>query len=99
MKTGYNWGDIVNNGTVVVSDWRNSFLTSSDYTRTGDMFDEIVISCGFPETVPITYIRFLNAWLEGFSYDAIFVDFVAWHTPALVGVTKCLISAYAGGSI
>ena len=77
----------------------NSFITSPDYMKTGDVFDEIALSCSFPETVPVTWVQLFDSWLKGHIWDAIFLDFVAWHTPALFEITKCLIGAYAGGSI
>ena len=83
----------------MVADTRNSFVASSDLMKTGDMFDVIITSCQFPEFVPVTYLQLLNSWLEGKIYDAVFIDFVIWHTPSLVGVTKCLIGAYVGGMI
>jgi len=82
-----------------VIDFGNSFTTSRDSMKTGDVFDEIILSCQFPETVPFTYVKLLNGWVEGHLYDAVFLDFVSWYSPTLVEVTKCLISAYAGGLI
>ena len=84
---------------MVSIDRGNSFLSAPEYMRTGGEFDRIIQSCSFPDTVPITYIKILNSWLEGHLYDAVFLDFISWHTPSLVEVTKCLISAYAGGAI
>jgi len=80
-------------------DFGNSFETSSDYMKTGDVFNEIILSCSFPETIPMTYVALLSAWMDGQLYNAIFLDFVAKYTPALVEATKCLISAYEGISI
>lgn len=84
---------------VLAPDTRNSFITSPDSMRTDEIFDSIIAFCGFPEMVPFTYIRLLNSWLQGFIYDAVFVDFVAWHAEPLVKNTICLIDAFAGGSI
>lgn len=85
--------------SVAVIDRANSFLTSPYYLQTGEEFDNIIKLCGFPETVSITYIKLLNSWITGNLYDAVFLDFVSWHVPSLVSVTKCLIASYSGGLI
>lgn len=77
---------------------RNSFTTAPEHMKTAQEFNEIAYWCDFPSTVPITWIRLVEAWMNGSLHDRIFLDYVSMIDPDLFRATYCLIDVYSGGS-